>query len=199
MMMTRAPDDAARAISISLMAITLYGNSVRVGKHYCFRVIWFINGAEKTPYTDVGTKLQPLTHKVLSIYDSKWKFRFLQRLLDQTDSQHDYNRYVRTCWFHGIPRIPLDTIGYRLCIVTHVRVAGRIQFVCTSNWDLVGELTPLLLDDDTRKNACLALNNLSIPFENKAVMVFGPSSIALPNATLSVLLQGNPNRICLAS
>ena len=105
---------------------------------------------------------------------------------------------MRTCWFHGIPRIPLDTIGYRQCIVTHVRVSGRIQFVRTSNWDLVGD-TIVVLDDDTRKNACLALNNLSIPFENKAVMVFGPSSIALLDATLSVLLQGNPNRICLAS
>jgi hypothetical protein len=37
----------------------------------------------------------------------------------------------------------------------------------------------------------LGLNNLSIPFENKEVMVFGPSSTKLLDAVLNVIVEGH--------
>lgn len=45
-------------------------------------------------------------------------------------------------------------------------------------------------NDKDRRYACLTLNNLSIPFENKAIMVFGPSSDVLLDAVLSVIQNG---------
>merc|ERR1712084_68195 len=65
---------------------------------------------------------------------------------------------------------------YELCDVGHKQ--NRVPMVCGGKWDV---LTPLALcltqeSGDGRHLACLALNNLSIPTENKRVMALGPAS-----------------------
>lgn len=65
-----------------------------------------------------------------------------------------------------------------------------ISMVCTSKWDLIGVLATCLANKNDRRLACLVLNNLSIPFENKAVMVFGLSSTKLLDAVLTVIIEG---------
>lgn len=65
---------------------------------------------------------------------------------------------------------------YELCDVGHKQ--NRVPMVCSGKWDV---LTPLALcltqeSGDGRHLACLALNNLSIPTENKRVMALGPAS-----------------------
>jgi hypothetical protein len=63
--------------------------------------------------------------------------------------------------------------------------------VCTSKWNIIGALADCLANKTDRRAACLGLNNLSIPFENKAVMVFGPSSTKLLDAVLNVIIEGH--------
>lgn len=65
---------------------------------------------------------------------------------------------------------------YELCDVGHKQ--NRVPMVCSGKYDV---LTPLALcltqeSGDGRHLACLALNNLSIPTENKRVMALGPAS-----------------------
>jgi len=65
---------------------------------------------------------------------------------------------------------------YELCDVGHKQ--NRVPMVCSGKWDV---LTPLALcltqeSGDGRHLACLALNNLSIPTENKRVMALGPAA-----------------------
>lgn len=67
---------------------------------------------------------------------------------------------------------------------------NRIPMVCTSQWDIVAALAKCLSSDADRRYACLTLNNLSIPFENKAVLVFGPSSDVLLDAILTKIQSG---------
>ncbi|KAL7536102.1 hypothetical protein ACHAXR_010696, partial [Thalassiosira sp. AJA248-18] len=68
---------------------------------------------------------------------------------------------------------------YELCDVWHKQ--NRVPMLCSGKYNVLGPLVECLNDphDDTIKWACLALNNLSIPKENKRVMALGPSSSAV--------------------
>jgi len=65
---------------------------------------------------------------------------------------------------------------YELCDVGHKQ--NRIPMVCSGKWDVLTPLAHSLKQEsgDGRHLACLALNNLSIPTENKRVMALGPAS-----------------------
>jgi len=65
---------------------------------------------------------------------------------------------------------------YELCDVGHKQ--NRVPMVCSGNWDVLTPLAKCLTQEsgDGRHLACLALNNLSIPTENKRVMALGPAS-----------------------
>ena len=65
---------------------------------------------------------------------------------------------------------------YELCDVDHKQ--NRVPMVCSGKWDVLTPLAKCLTQEsgDGRRCACLALNNLSIPTENKRVMVLGPAS-----------------------
>jgi len=65
---------------------------------------------------------------------------------------------------------------YELCDVGHKQ--NRIPMVCSGKWDVLTPLAKCLQQEsgDGRHLACLALNNLSIPTENKRVMALGPAS-----------------------
>jgi uncharacterized membrane protein len=65
---------------------------------------------------------------------------------------------------------------YSLCDVGHKQ--NRVPMVCSGKWDVLTPLAQCLTkktsSEDGRHLACLALNNLSIPDENKRVMALGP-------------------------
>jgi hypothetical protein len=65
---------------------------------------------------------------------------------------------------------------YELCDVGHKQ--NRVPMVCSGKYDVLTPLAKCLTQEsgDGRHLACLALNNLSIPTENKRVMALGPSS-----------------------
>ena len=65
---------------------------------------------------------------------------------------------------------------YELCDVWHKQ--NRVPMVCGGKWDVLTPLVKCLQqeNDGLRHLACLALNNLSIPTENKGVMALGPVS-----------------------
>lgn len=65
---------------------------------------------------------------------------------------------------------------YELCDVGHKQ--NRVPMVCGGKWDVLTPLAQCLTQEsgDGRHLACLALNNLSIPTENKRVMALGPAS-----------------------
>eukprot|EP00591_Stephanopyxis_turris_P003397 CAMPEP_0195517376 /NCGR_PEP_ID=MMETSP0794_2-20130614/10597_1 /TAXON_ID=515487 /ORGANISM="Stephanopyxis turris, Strain CCMP 815" /LENGTH=515 /DNA_ID=CAMNT_0040646167 /DNA_START=43 /DNA_END=1590 /DNA_ORIENTATION=+ len=65
---------------------------------------------------------------------------------------------------------------YELCDVGHKQ--NRVPMVCSGKYDLLTPLAKCLTQEsgDGRHLACLALNNLSIPTENKRVMALGPAS-----------------------
>jgi len=65
---------------------------------------------------------------------------------------------------------------YELCDVGHKQ--NRIAMVTSGQYDVLTPLAKCLTQDsgDGRHLACLALNNLSIPTENKRVMALGPAS-----------------------
>jgi len=65
---------------------------------------------------------------------------------------------------------------YELCDVGHKQ--NRVPMVCSGKWDVLTPLARCLTQEsgDGRHLACLALNNLSIPTENKRVMALGPCS-----------------------
>jgi len=65
---------------------------------------------------------------------------------------------------------------YELCDVWHKQ--NRVPMVCSGKWDVLTPLVKCLQqeNDGIRHLACLALNNLSIPTENKGVMALGPVS-----------------------
>ena len=82
---------------------------------------------------------------------------------------------------------------------------NRIAMLCCCKWDV---LTPLIYvmtkcDGKERRLACLILANLSIPFENKAVMALGNLSLPLFSALYSVIQERSPEAyiacICLAN
>lgn len=65
---------------------------------------------------------------------------------------------------------------YELCDVGHKQ--NRVPMVCSGRYDVLTPLAKCLTQEsgDGRHLACLALNNLSIPTENKRVMALGPAS-----------------------
>jgi len=65
---------------------------------------------------------------------------------------------------------------YELCDVGHKQ--NRVPMVCSGKYDVLTPLAKCLTQEsgDARHLACLALNNLSIPTENKRVMALGPAS-----------------------
>ena len=78
---------------------------------------------------------------------------------------------------------------YELCDVGHKQ--NRVPMVCSGKYDV---LTPLALcltqeSGDGRHLACLALNNLSIPTENKRVMALGPASSAVIGGLCKVIAE----------
>lgn len=81
---------------------------------------------------------------------------------------------------------------YKLCDVSNQQ--NRIPMVCSGKYDL---LTPLAkcLDRETemeRLLACLTLNNLSIPAENKHVMTTGPSSKVILAGLCKAIAEDKP-------
>lgn len=65
---------------------------------------------------------------------------------------------------------------YELCDVGHKQ--NRVPMVCSGTYDVLTPLAKCLTQEsgDGRHLACLALNNLSIPTENKRVMALGPAA-----------------------
>ena len=78
---------------------------------------------------------------------------------------------------------------YELCDVGHKQ--NRVPMVCSGQYDVLNPLARCLTQDsgDGRHLACLALNNLSIPTENKRVMALGPSSAAVIGGLCRVIAE----------
>jgi len=78
---------------------------------------------------------------------------------------------------------------YELCDVGHKQ--NRVPMVCSGKYDVLNPLARCLTQDsgDGRHLACLALNNLSIPTENKRVMALGPSSAAVIGGLCRVIAE----------
>lgn len=102
----------------------------------------------------------------------------------------------------------LFVLEWNLLTFTHTFVSSRMLMVCTTKYDILATLTACLEQSisceqptDMRRSICLIFNNLSIPFDNKAVMVLGPSSRALLLNLLNVILFNLPEAylccICL--
>lgn len=78
---------------------------------------------------------------------------------------------------------------YELCDVGHKQ--NRVPMVCSGKYDVLNPLARCLTQDsgDGRHLACLALNNLSIPTENKRVMALGPASAAVIGGLCRVIAE----------
>lgn len=78
---------------------------------------------------------------------------------------------------------------YELCDVGHKQ--NRIPMVCSGKYDVLTPLAKCLTQEsgDGRHLACLALNNLSIPTENKRVIALGPSSTAVIEGLCRVIAE----------
>lgn len=78
---------------------------------------------------------------------------------------------------------------YELCDVGHKH--NRVPMVCSGKWDVLTPLAKCLTQEsgDGRHLACLALNNLSIPTENKRVMALGPASEAVIGGLCKVIAE----------
>lgn len=78
---------------------------------------------------------------------------------------------------------------YELCDVGHKQ--NRVPMVCSGKWDVLTPLANCLTQEsgDGRHLACLALNNLSIPTENKRVMALGPASEAVIGGLCKVIAE----------
>mmetsp|Transcript_9387 Transcript_9387/g.14085 ORF Transcript_9387/g.14085 Transcript_9387/m.14085 type:complete len:551 (-) Transcript_9387:154-1806(-) len=78
---------------------------------------------------------------------------------------------------------------YELCDVGHKQ--NRVPMVCSGKYDVLTPLANCLTQEsgDGRHLACLALNNLSIPTENKRVMALGPSSAAVIGGLCKVIAE----------
>eukprot|EP00978_Attheya_sp_CCMP212_P022513 scaffold67214_cov53-Attheya_sp.AAC.2 len=78
---------------------------------------------------------------------------------------------------------------YELCDVGHKQ--NRVPMVCNGKWDVLTPLAMCLTQEsgDGRHLACLALNNLSIPTENKRVMALGPASKAVIGGLCKVIAE----------
>jgi len=103
------------------------------------------------------------------------------------------------------------TLVYELCDVGHKQ--NRVPMVCSGKYDVLTPLAQFLTREsgnirlrnipqvNIRKLACLALNNLSIPTENKSVMALGPSSKDVIGGLCKVIADDKPESylccICL--
>jgi len=78
---------------------------------------------------------------------------------------------------------------YELCDVGHKQ--NRVPMVCSGKYDVLTPLAKCLTQEsgDGRHLACLALNNLSIPTENKRVMALGPASQAVIGGLCKVIAE----------
>ena len=78
---------------------------------------------------------------------------------------------------------------YELCDVGHKQ--NRVPMVCSGKYDVLTPLAECLTQEsgDGRHLACLALNNLSIPTENKRVMALGHSSSAVIGGLCKVIAE----------
>jgi hypothetical protein len=78
---------------------------------------------------------------------------------------------------------------YELCDVGHKQ--NRVPMVCSGKYDVLTPLAKCLTQEsgDGRHLACLALNNLSIPTENKRVMALGPASKAVIGGLCKVIAE----------
>ena len=78
---------------------------------------------------------------------------------------------------------------YELCDVGHKQ--NRVPMVCSGKWDVLTPLAKCLTQEsgDGRHLACLALNNLSIPTENKRVMALGPAAKAVIGGLCKVIAE----------
>jgi 3-oxoacyl-ACP reductase-like protein len=88
---------------------------------------------------------------------------------------------------------------YELCDVGHKQ--NRVFMVCSGKYDVLTPLAKCLTQEsgDGRHLACLALNNLSIPTENKRVMALGPASKDVIGGLCKVIAKTNRNHTCAAS
>jgi hypothetical protein len=90
---------------------------------------------------------------------------------------------------------------YELCDVGHKQ--NRVPMVCSGKYDVLTPLAKCLKQEsgDGRHLACLALNNLSIPAENKRVMALGPESKDVIGGLCKVIAEGKQDSylccICL--
>ena len=78
---------------------------------------------------------------------------------------------------------------YELCDVGHKQ--NRVPMVCGGQHDMLTPLAACLTQEsgDGRHLACLALNNLSIPTENKRAMALGPASAAVIGGLCQVIAE----------
>ena len=82
---------------------------------------------------------------------------------------------------------------------------NRVSLVCTSKWDVVAKLSTCISassmepeGDEDRRLACLTLNNLSIPLENKALMALSAGADTLLISLTHVIRTGLPQcYLCL--
>jgi len=92
---------------------------------------------------------------------------------------------------------------YELCDVGHKR--NRVPMVCSGKYNVLTPLAKCLTQKsgDGRHLACIALNNLSIPTENKRVMALGPASQAVIGGLCMVIAEDKQESylccICLMS
>lgn len=119
----------------------------------------------------------PLEDQIASIVrdfdddSTKKRTEALQRLYDLTDVSHKENR---------VPLVGKIDLGV---------IPGLLKFVAPNS------------TSEDRRLACLILNNLSIPFDNKNVFIFGTDSDGLLQSLLTVMKEGLPESylccICL--
>ena len=86
---------------------------------------------------------------------------------------------------------------YELSDVDHKQ--NRVPMLCSGEYDVLTPLAQCLTQEswNGRYLACLALNNLSIPPENKSVMALGPSSSAVIGGLCKVIAEGEQDsRLC---
>lgn len=82
---------------------------------------------------------------------------------------------------------------------------NRVPMICSSKFNLMSRMTKCLYceEGNTRHLACLTLANLSIPYENKAVMALGPDSQEMFSALYSIIHKKVPEAylccICLVN
>jgi len=83
-------------------------------------------------------------------------------------------------------------------------VENRVAVVCTTKWDVLDKVIACIEGEgECVRTACLVLNNLSVPIENKAVMALGQWGDRLLAALVSIMRRDLPETYlcctCLAN